>query len=152
MSPHTIEVFNQKPKNFHPKVEIAACYVEVENDLLLLQIQPNKKEAGAWGVPAGKVEPDETPENGAIRELFEETGISVSHSQLHPLGHLYMRKPEIEYIYHMYRVHFNETPSVLLSSEHQSFKWASRDELKHLRLMAGAKEALEKYLASLNAC
>jgi 8-oxo-dGTP pyrophosphatase MutT (NUDIX family) len=28
-----------------------------------------------WGVPCGKLEPDEDPEDGALRELKEETGL-----------------------------------------------------------------------------
>jgi 8-oxo-dGTP diphosphatase len=30
-----------------------------------------------WVPPGGKVEPDETPREGAVRELFEETGLRV---------------------------------------------------------------------------
>ena len=41
---------------------------------------PGDSEAGSWGVPAGKIEPNEIPLQGAARKLFEET------SQINTLG------------------------------------------------------------------
>lgn len=35
------------------------------------------REGGTWLLPGGRLEPDETPEAGAKRELREETGIAV---------------------------------------------------------------------------
>lgn len=39
------------------------------------EAQPDAK--GLWHVPAGKLEPDETPEEAVKREVFEETGLEV---------------------------------------------------------------------------
>ena len=41
--------------------------------MLLLQ-----RPAGTWEPPAGRLQPGESFEEGAIRELYEETGILVS--------------------------------------------------------------------------
>ena len=75
----TTQVFEKPPADFHPRVEIAACYLEVDHHLLLLQRTREKSEPGLWGVPAGKIEPGEIPLHGALRELFEETGIAAPH-------------------------------------------------------------------------
>lgn len=40
-----------------------------------------------WGFPGGGLEGDETPADGAARELAEETGVVVDAAQLHDLGH-----------------------------------------------------------------
>lgn len=115
-------VYEQKPANFSPKVEVVATYVNVNDKILLLQLAPNKLEAGAWGVPAGKLESNETLVKGTRRELFEETGIDIASDNLfQSLGQLYMRKPAIDYIYHFFGVKLNELPRVYLSNEHQAY-------------------------------
>ncbi|MBS0652719.1 MAG: NUDIX hydrolase [Verrucomicrobia bacterium] len=144
-----IEVFEKQPEGFVPKVEVAACYVEIDGRILLLQVGDHKSEPGKWGVPAGKKESGETIENTAQRELFEETGILVSSSaHVEHVGALYLRKPEVDYVYHMFRVRLHEIPVVQLSAEHQGYIWASAQEVDQMPLMAGAKEALEKFRSS----
>ncbi len=140
-----IEVHDIPPADFSTEVQIAGCYLEIDNKLLLLQSSALKKESGKWGVPAGKLEQSETPVNAAIRELFEETGIRIMASQVQSLGALYIRKPEVDYVYHMFKVQMDYLPSVLLSDEHQNYKWASSEDLEEMPLMAGARDALNRY-------
>lgn len=138
-----IQIYEKKPEEFAPQVEVAACYVEVDDKLLLLQLASGKEEAGKWGVPAGKLEKGEAPERAAARELFEETGIVVG--ALSQMGSLYIRKPQIDYVYHLFRVCLEQIPAVCLSREHQTYKWASSRDLEEMPLMAGAREALSHY-------
>jgi 8-oxo-dGTP diphosphatase len=42
----------------------------------------NPPAVGSWSIPAGFLEIDESPEEAALRELQEETGVSVSESDL----------------------------------------------------------------------
>lgn len=143
----TTLVYEQKPNDFKPQVEVVATYVNFNGKVLLLQLAPNKREAGCWGVPAGKLEVKELPIRGARRELFEETGIQADVEDFRSLGALYIRKPDIDYIYHLFSVDLSVQPSVILSSEHVSYKWVSRDEAGNLPLMQGALQALDTYLS-----
>lgn len=61
---------------------VVGCIVIHEGKILLAKrgISPRK---GKWNLPCGFMENDETAENGAIREVFEETGIRVEITQLH---------------------------------------------------------------------
>ncbi|MDR3623529.1 MAG: NUDIX hydrolase [Chlamydiales bacterium] len=144
-----IKVYEQKPNDFSHKVEVAATYVNVRGKLLLLELSHNKSEAGAWGVPAGKLEENETSLNGAKRELLEETSIDVSKNQFQSFGQLYIRKPDIDYIYHVFSVRLAKLPTIILSSEHLSYKWVSLKEAENLPLMDGAQQALDFYYRHL---
>lgn len=139
------QVYEQKPNDFSPQVEVAATYVKFNDMLLLLQLAPNKREAGLWGVPAGKLEIDEAPMEGAKRELFEETGIDTNEDSFRSLGSLYIRKPDIDYIYHLFSINLDFQPPIVLSTEHVSYKWVSRGEAENLPLLQGAHRALEAY-------
>ena len=44
---------------------------------LLLVRRANEPAAGRWSLPGGRVEPDEDPQTAAVREVAEETGLSV---------------------------------------------------------------------------
>ncbi len=145
-------VYDKKPEGFSANVEVAAIYVNVNNQLLLLELSSSKLEKGKWGVPAGKLEIEERPSQGAKRELFEETGIDFeSESFFLPIGKLFIRKPEIDYVYHLFKVNLNYQPSIYLSKEHCSYRWVSRQEAKNLPLMNGGKEALDVYYQCSNA-
>lgn len=45
-----LEVHQILPEGFAPEVQVAACYLEINNQLLLLQRAQGKLEAGKWGV------------------------------------------------------------------------------------------------------
>lgn len=144
-----LEIHEIAPEGFIPQVQVAACYLEIDNKLLLLQRASEKLEPGKWGVPAGKLENNETPENAAKRELVEETGISFENSQIQRLNPLYIRKPKVDYVYHLFKIQLDELPEVHLSNEHQSYKWATSKDIEAMALMDGAKEALQHYHAEV---
>lgn len=141
-----INIYDKMPEQFSPKVEVAAIYVNVSGKILLLQLANHKNEKGSWGVPAGKLEAHEKPLHAAKRELFEETGINIeSDDAFQSLGALYIRKPELDYVYHLFGIRLDAIPSLFLSDEHCSHVWVSRGEAEALPLMNGAKQALDAY-------
>lgn len=141
-----IEIYEHRPVDFKPLVEVAACFLEIDNKLLMLKRASEKLEGGMWGVPGGKIELNETPEEGAYRELFEETGIRIdSQSHFQSFGALYIRKPEVDYVFHQFKVNVDCMLDVCLSDEHEDYIWATPDELMKLSLMLGAKEVIRPY-------
>lgn len=149
----TCLVFNQSPQNFLPKVEIAACYIVCDNKILFLQRPATKKYNSCWAVPAGKLEPNETPHAAVLREVKEETSIELDGQATLNLGILYMRLPHLDYVCHLFYIELLKLPLVRLNEEHQNFVWVTINQTRELNLMPGAAEALkyfEKILARQN--
>lgn len=69
---------------YHLVVEVWAK--NSKNEILLTQRHPDKKEGLLWECTGGSAVAGESSSDGAIRELFEETGIRVSEKELIYLG------------------------------------------------------------------
>jgi len=69
-----------------PKVGVSLLITDEEGRLLLIRraIEPGKDK---WGLPSGFVDWDESPEEAAMRECVEETGLVVSELQLFDVVH-----------------------------------------------------------------
>lgn len=66
-----------------PWPRLGALAVVAEGARVLLVRRANPPDAGLWGFPGGHVEPGETAQAAALRELREETGLRAQ-----PLGYL----------------------------------------------------------------
>lgn len=60
--------------------------VTIDGRVLVTQRHPDKPWGGYWEYTGGSVVKGETPVEGALRELREETGIIVSAGDLHPVS------------------------------------------------------------------
>lgn len=53
------------------------CYLIKDNRVLITKYKSGNKKEGYYDIPGGKIESGEKPEDAAIREMKEETGIDV---------------------------------------------------------------------------
>jgi len=61
------------------KVKVAAgVIIQYGDKVLMCKRAENKVYGGQWSIPLGHVENNESPINGCIREVFEETNIKLS--------------------------------------------------------------------------
>lgn len=65
---------------------VAIALIDIEGRVLMAKRPNGKSFAGHWEFPGGKLEVNESPENGLIREVKEELGIELEKSDLKPLG------------------------------------------------------------------
>lgn len=85
---------DQYPKRIKPKktptYHIAAGVVQKGNRFLITKRKPDGLLGGLWEFPGGKLEKGESPRSACIREIREETGITVAiDSHLATVRHAY---------------------------------------------------------------
>lgn len=105
------------------KKTINASITLVQNysgEVLLLEKQ------GTWGLPGGKYDAEtESPLDGAIRELKEETGIQAAKNDLQFVRIEQVSWGEQIHLVSLYKTSvLNNTP-VVISKEHTDYKWVS---------------------------
>ena len=130
-------IFINKPKDFHPKVEVVGCFLEYQDKILLLHRQENKSQGNLWGIPGGKLEKFETPVEAGIRETLEETGFDISEQEIIYSGKVYIKYPDFDYVYHMIRCTPAEHPGdVKIHFEaHKGFTWVTPEDALKMDLM-----------------
>jgi len=123
-------------EGFQPKFEVASCFVEVGGKFLMLLRQDTKSEGNKWGVPAGKVEQGESIEQALVREIKEEINLDLAQTSTHFFDTVYVRYPEYDFVYDMFRAPFGQEPEITLNlGEHKDSRWASPYEALRMNLV-----------------
>jgi len=136
-----------------PEFRIAVEVVVKNNDrILVMKRGENESVApGEWNVPAGKVELMELPEDGAIRECKEETGLdAVIIKEIIKRPRMIQKKGKdayrLIYTYLMESTTPDPENSVVMNEEHSEYAWVTAEELKDPKytLLADTKDILLK--------
>jgi len=97
-----------------------------DGEILLLRRSSNDDvEPLKWSLPGGKVDKGENIREAAIRELFEETGIVVVVAM-----YVTSVKNDDDSISSYFSVHLDKNSNVVLSEEHEDYKWVNPDDLE----------------------
>ncbi len=113
------------------------CYII--NDDKTLMLYRNKKEndyhEGKWNGLGGKFEPGETPEECAIREVFEESGLVVSNPDMKGIITFPMFDGKDDWYVFMFV--FKNFKGELIDSPEGKLEWIPNDKLTELNLWEG---------------
>ena len=111
---------------YHPCVEV---WVKIGEKLLITQRHPDKSDPLKFDLPGGAVVAGEDVLSGAIRELYEEVGISALPNSLVKLGAIAMGK-----VYAVsYLLCLDRLPDLRLQeTEVVGYKLVSREEFEEL--------------------
>ncbi len=118
-------------------------------------IRPAGKERGVWALPKGLIGPEEKPEEAALREVGEETGVEA---------HVVRKLGDIRYVYtwagervfkvvSFYLFRYRRGRLGELATEQRievaEVRWLPLDEAGQLLAYRGEREMAEKALAFL---
>lgn len=85
-------------------------------------------------LPGGVIKPNETIEEGLLREIHEETGLELSHDRL-TLGYsLTHFDGTISNNFFVFLAEITGEEHIQLSWEHERFEWLSADEIMALKI------------------
>jgi 8-oxo-dGTP pyrophosphatase MutT (NUDIX family) len=114
------------------KVATVDVYVirplEKEWRVLLLQRGSDTRCPASWETVHGRIDDGERPEQAAVRELREETGLTVSRLYTITVQPFYMRAMGVVTQAVVFAAFVDEPADVVLSSEHSEFAWLSPND------------------------
>ena len=128
---------------------VSVIVVNTLNQVLLQQrdSDPHLAFPGLWTLPGGVVEGNETPEQGAYRELAEETGLEVHLS----LWKVYRRRHHSRDFYiaqFVYIARSNVDAHDLTLGEGQALGYFGRDQINSLPIAFGFEALLHEFFLS----
>lgn len=122
-----------------------------DDKVLLLQRSKSERQDRFWDAPGGRMQDTESFEEALTRELAEEIG-NIKGITVTDLLHVYRLPKNVEHehglILVFFRVHATIS-DVILSEEHDAYRWVSRDELasffdtEALYINDGVKQAVQ---------
>jgi len=134
--------------NYHMAIYATLCIIK-NNDQILLQLKSEGRfGAGKWNGTGGKVNPDETPFNAAVREVEEETGLKVTGLKLHGvLQHYFGTEDTNPWIVYVYSTStYQGTPR---SSPEGKLKWFTKENIPYEQMWQDDKYWIPLLLADL---
>lgn len=118
-------------------------------ETLVLQRAEGTRCTGAWEAVHGHIEEGEKPQDAAVREVREETGLEIERLYNLEVSPFYLHRPDMV----MLAVAFAAFPcdgEVTLGPEHARYEWLPVDEAMKRMVWPRSRSALANALALLS--
>ena len=129
-----------KTDNISDKFPISIKAIIIDDNKVLCL----KNERNEWDLPGGKIEFNEDIENCLIREIKEETNLSVE--ILNILKPLNLKFNDVSVIVLIYSASISCDSPVIISHEHSEYNFFSKSEIKNLNLLENYKNLIEELI------
>jgi dATP pyrophosphohydrolase len=96
--------------------------------VLLLQRREGTRCPGSWETVHGHIEPSESPEAAAVREVREETGLAVERLYNVTVQPFYLHRYGAVQLAVVFAAFVAEDSHIALGTEHQQAEWLTIDE------------------------
>jgi len=127
------------------KIQLAGCVILDDYGRILL-LHRNTERFSQWELPGGKVEPDEAPEQAAIRELDEELGIKVRLTKALGSGGFEAEQNEYQYTWFQ-AVIIEADPALQETQTFDDLDYYDIEDLPSLALSANMQVLLPKIIS-----
>jgi 8-oxo-dGTP diphosphatase len=124
--------------------------VILDGNRVLLSVRGKAPSEGKWGLPGGAVEVGETVREAVVREILEETGVTVRPVKLITVLDSIHRDEDGRVRYHYILFEYlceYVSGEVSPSSDAPDARWVKFDELDSIDIMPSTKRFLLKVLA-----
>ena len=132
-----------------PRIGIGV--ILIKEDKVLILKRKNSHGNGDWAFPGGNLEFKESPEEGAIREVMEETGIKIDKAEFLTITNDIFEKEGKHYITLFMKAYFDtsQEPKNLEPNKCEELGWFSWNDLPN-PLFTPFKNLLNKGFNPLN--
>jgi len=127
-----------------PLVGVGA--IIIEKGRVLLVKRAHEPLAGAWSIPGGVLEVGETLRQAAVREAFEETGLTVEAGELLGVYDRIVRAEDQRTRYHYVLIDFlcrSVAGELCAAGDAAEARWFARDEVSPLSLAKDTAEVIQ---------
>jgi 8-oxo-dGTP diphosphatase len=111
-------------------MRVVGCFLEFDDRFIILLRHSHKPDGNTWGLPSGKVEPNESDEDAVLREVYEETGYKPNPTELQHIGNYeFVSSSDKPYAYVTYRIKLKEKHQLTLEvAAHADYEWVNAEE------------------------
>jgi mutator protein MutT len=121
---------------------VALALVERQGRWLVSRRGEGRPFAGLWEFPGGRVAPGESPTEAAVRETWEETGLTVQ--AVGTLGRVTSRSGDGRVVLHLVLCRPIAGEAAPVSPAVTQVRWAAMDELRGLAMPPANAEIVER--------
>ncbi|WP_440409912.1 NUDIX hydrolase [Neorhizobium petrolearium] len=128
----------------------SSAILEREGRFLLIR-RINPPSADLFAFPGGRGEPGETPDQTALREFFEETGIAVRNPILFATYDIRSEKDDGRHFFlSVFRVEADADTEAIAADDAADPGWYTVEEIRLLPVPPSVLECVERLAAELN--
>lgn len=133
----------EKPHDYIVEMEVTACIIECNGEILLLERCPGNKFWGTWSEPGGKLDPGENHEQAMIREIYEESWVVIQVWETEKLFKKYFRFDDTNIAITFFKLSLNKKPKITLSqTEHSDYVWVTPSKALTMNLIEDFDEVV----------